>query len=45
VSDGVVAGITGLILAVFALFGIRPQVTPVTSPAPVTGAAPASRYN
>jgi hypothetical protein len=40
VSDGVVAGITGLILAVFALFGIRPQVTPVSAPAPIapTGA-------
>lgn len=28
VSDGVVVGLTSLILAVFALFGVRPQVTP-----------------
>ncbi len=38
-SDAVVAGLSALILAVFALFGIRPQVTPKTDPAPI---APAS---
>lgn len=34
VSDGVVAAIGGLILAGFALFGIRPQVTPAAAPQP-----------
>lgn len=34
VSDAVVAGITGLILAAFALFGIRPQVVPASSSTP-----------
>lgn len=28
VSDGTVAGLTGVVLAGFALFGIRPQVSP-----------------
>lgn len=31
-SDEVIAAGSGLILAGFALFGIRPQVTPVTDP-------------
>lgn len=31
VSDAVVAGVAGLILASFALFGIRPQVVPASS--------------
>ena len=35
VPAAVVGGITGLILAGFALFGIRPQVTPVADPRPI----------
>lgn len=38
-SDTVIAGWSGVILAGFALFGIRPAVTPNASPAPI---APAS---
>lgn len=34
VSDGVVAALGALILAGFALFGIRPQVTPAFDPQP-----------
>jgi hypothetical protein len=33
-SDAVVAAISGVVLVGFALFGIRPQVTPTASPAP-----------
>lgn len=33
-SDGAVTGLGGIILAGFALFGIRPQVTPVADQAP-----------
>lgn len=33
-SDGLIAGAGGLILAAFALFGVRPQVTPAADPAP-----------
>lgn len=33
VSEATVAGVTGLILAGFALFGVRSQVSPVDSPA------------
>lgn len=38
-SDAAVTGLGGVILAGFALFGIRPQVTPVADQAPI---APAS---
>lgn len=34
VSDAFVTGLGGIILAGFALFGIRPQVTPAKDPAP-----------
>ena len=34
VSDGTVAAISGAVLAGFALFGIRPQVTPTADPQP-----------
>lgn len=33
-SDAAVTGLGGIILAGFALFGIRPQVTPAADPAP-----------
>ena len=33
-SDQTVASIGGIILAAFALLGVRPQVTPVADPAP-----------
>jgi hypothetical protein len=33
-SDASVTGLGAVILAVFALFGVRPQVTPVASPRP-----------
>lgn len=36
VSEGTVAAISGAVLAVFALFGIRPQVTPLADPRPAT---------
>jgi hypothetical protein len=35
VPDSLVAGLSGLILAGFSLFGIRPQVTPNVDPRPV----------
>jgi hypothetical protein len=35
VSDAVVAGVSAVILAGFALFGIRPQATPLIDPRPV----------
>lgn len=38
VSDSVVAGVSGAILAGFALFGIRPAVTPKHDPAPIAPA-------
>lgn len=37
-SDAAVTGLGGIILAAFALFGIRPQVTPATDPAPIAPA-------
>lgn len=36
VSDSVVAALSGAVLAGFALFGVRPQVTPVADPRPAT---------
>jgi len=33
-SEAAVTGLGGIILAAFALFGIRPQVTPAADPAP-----------
>lgn len=36
VSDSIVAAVPAVILAGFTLFGIRPQVTPNTDPAPLT---------
>lgn len=33
-SDAAITGLGGIILAGFALFGIRPQVTPAADPAP-----------
>jgi hypothetical protein len=38
-SDGLISGASGLILAAFALFGVRPQVTPAADQAPTTPAA------
>jgi hypothetical protein len=35
-SDAAVTGLGGIILAAFALFGIRPQVTPAADPAPIS---------
>jgi hypothetical protein len=37
-SDGLIAGASGLILAGFALFGVRPQVTPKADPTPIAPA-------
>lgn len=40
-SDGLISGVSGLILAAFALFGVRPQVTPAAdqaATAPAQGA-------
>jgi hypothetical protein len=37
-SDSVIAGWSGVILAGFALFGIRPAVTPKYDPAPIAPA-------
>lgn len=37
-SDGLIAGAGGLILASFALFGVRPAVTPVSDQAPIAPA-------
>lgn len=36
VSDGTIAALSAAVLAAFALFGIRPQVTPTAAPASVT---------
>lgn len=33
-SEAAVTGLSSIILAVFALFGVRPQVTPAADPAP-----------
>jgi hypothetical protein len=33
-SEAAVTGLGGIILAAFALFGVRPQVTPASDPAP-----------
>lgn len=38
VSDGVVAAVSSVVLVGFALFGIRPQVTPTADPKPIDGA-------
>ncbi len=35
-SDAMISGVGAVILAGFALFGIRPQVTPNTSPVPIS---------
>lgn len=37
-SDAQVTGLAGIILATFALLGIRPQVTPKSDPAPISPA-------
>jgi methyl coenzyme M reductase beta subunit len=37
VSDGVVAAVSAVTLTGFALFGIRPQVTPSADPRPIDG--------
>ena len=37
VADNVVAGVAAVILAGFALFGIRPQVTPAADPRVIEG--------
>jgi hypothetical protein len=37
VSDGVVAAASSVVLVGFALFGIRPQVTPTADPRPLDG--------
>jgi hypothetical protein len=37
-SDAAVTGLAGVILASFALFGIRPQVTPAADPTPIAPA-------
>lgn len=34
VSDGVIAALSGAVVAGFALFGVRPQVTPAADPVP-----------
>lgn len=39
VSDAFVTGLGAIILAGFALFGIRPQVTPAADPAPISPAS------
>lgn len=36
-SDAAIGGVSGLILAGFALFGIRPQVTPTADPRTIDG--------
>jgi len=36
-SDAMVSGVAGLMVAVLAFFGIRPQVTPVASPRTIDG--------
>lgn len=38
-SDGLISGASGLILAAFALFGVRPQVTPAADQAAIAPAA------
>lgn len=38
ISDKLLAAISGLVMAGFALFGVRPQVTPEEDPAPTTPA-------
>lgn len=42
-SDAAVTGLGGIILAGFALFGIRPQVTPNNDPQPIAPASGAIR--
>lgn len=42
-SDAAVTGLGGIILAGFALFGIRPQVTPAADPQPIAPATGAVR--
>jgi hypothetical protein len=37
-SDGLIAGVGSAIMAAFALFGVRPQVTPTASPVPIAPA-------
>jgi len=37
-SEAAVTGLGGIILAGFALFGVRPQVTPQADPAPISPA-------
>ena len=43
VSDAFVTGLGGIILTGFALFGIRPQVTPASDPQPIAPATGAIR--
>lgn len=43
VSDAFVTGLGAIILAGFALFGIRPQVTPANDPQPIAPATGAIR--
>jgi hypothetical protein len=43
VSEAAVTGLGAIILAGFALFGIRPQVTPVADPQPIAPATGAVR--
>jgi hypothetical protein len=42
-SDGLISGVSGLILAAFALFGVRPQVTPAADQAAIAPAQGAVR--
>jgi hypothetical protein len=42
VSDHVIAALSGAVLAGFALFGVRPQVTPAADPRPIDGTVPAN---
>lgn len=41
-SDGFIAGVSGVIMASFALFGVRPQVTPRSDPKVIDGVVVAS---
>lgn len=41
-SDGLIAGVSGVIMAGFALLGVRPQVTPAADPKVIDGLVVAS---
>jgi hypothetical protein len=43
ISDDLLGAISGLVMAAFALFGIRPQVTPASNPQPIAPATGAVR--